>query len=294
MIKKTILISAISALTGCAPLQQAPLIYTSKVSVGVDVSVGTENPDGSISIGFKSVDAAYVPIAVSKKLKDKDGTDLGNSGIIPIVATYGEVNQDSPVSQNDSGAPQEYIKAYRQARNDANTSSHKLATAQKSLEKLTASLAALQAQQETTAPDANEAASTGKKINAEIIAKKAEIITLQSDLQKKTATAETLFQKAAEAALSQKYEKTDALSVFGRFDSYTAATGSKPTASLTAGKIFSTGIASQNLTEAVKNEAGTFSITQCIEKASNFIKESVSDLDAKGKAELISKLCTPS
>jgi len=39
-------------LLGCSPLQQAPLVYSSKVSVGVDVSAtSTETPGAGVTIG---------------------------------------------------------------------------------------------------------------------------------------------------------------------------------------------------------------------------------------------------
>lgn len=53
-------------LAGCAPLAQAPLVYSSKSTFGLDVSAtSTETPGVSFSIGSKQVDAAYVPVAVA-------------------------------------------------------------------------------------------------------------------------------------------------------------------------------------------------------------------------------------
>jgi hypothetical protein len=62
-------------LAACAPLQQAPLIYSSKTTVGIDVSTPTsEQPGVTINIGFKMVDAAYVPVAVAKECDTKKGS----------------------------------------------------------------------------------------------------------------------------------------------------------------------------------------------------------------------------
>jgi hypothetical protein len=55
------------ALSACAPLQQAPLVYSSKTVVGLDISATTtETPGASFAFGYKSVDAAYVPVAVAR------------------------------------------------------------------------------------------------------------------------------------------------------------------------------------------------------------------------------------
>jgi len=58
---------SLAALSACAPLQQAPLVYSSKTVVGLDVSATTtETPGASFAFGYKSVDAAYVPVAVAR------------------------------------------------------------------------------------------------------------------------------------------------------------------------------------------------------------------------------------
>lgn len=60
--------SAALVLSGCAHLEQAPLVYTSKTSFGLEVSTtSTESPGISMIVGFKQVDAAYVPVAVARK-----------------------------------------------------------------------------------------------------------------------------------------------------------------------------------------------------------------------------------
>jgi hypothetical protein len=52
-------------------------------------------------------------------------------------------------------------------------------------------------------------------------------------------------------------EKRDAMSVYGRFDGSTSAGGNERKAGLTAGRVFSTGVAAQNLTAAATSEATT-------------------------------------
>ena len=58
-------------LTGCAHLEQAPLVYASKSSFGVDISsASTENPGLSVNLGYKQIDAAYVPVAVARACRE--------------------------------------------------------------------------------------------------------------------------------------------------------------------------------------------------------------------------------
>jgi hypothetical protein len=63
MIKFTSLFTLIlTFLFGCTALEQAPLVYTSKQIVGIDVSAPTTESTGvTVSVGYKNVDAAYVP-----------------------------------------------------------------------------------------------------------------------------------------------------------------------------------------------------------------------------------------
>jgi hypothetical protein len=70
-------VGALALLMGasaCAPLAQAPLVYSSKNSFGVDISAtSTETPGVSLAIGVKMVDAAYVPVAVAVPCNSANG-----------------------------------------------------------------------------------------------------------------------------------------------------------------------------------------------------------------------------
>jgi len=87
--------------------------------------------------------------------------------------------------------------------------------------------------------------------------------------------ADERFIAAAQAASLVNTKKYDALSVYGRFDSNGSAaatasgTASAPTTngSVLVGKVFSTGLASQNLTEAVMIEARSKCITSALNLA---------------------------
>jgi hypothetical protein len=53
--------------SGCPPLQQAPLMYTSKQTLGIDLTTPTaQSPSVTSNLGFMNLDAAYIPLAVSK------------------------------------------------------------------------------------------------------------------------------------------------------------------------------------------------------------------------------------
>ena len=125
------------SLTACAPLQQAPLVYSSKLVVGLDVSTSTtENPGFSFSAGVKTVDAAYVPVAVSKA-NDERSTAERTVEIQPILAKFGQGNSDrKPDIETENNKAK--ILSYLQAQQDAKESKEAVL---KSQTELTAALA---------------------------------------------------------------------------------------------------------------------------------------------------------
>lgn len=313
----------------CAPLQQAPLVYSSKVAVGVDLSSNaTENPGISITLGVKTVDVAYVPVAVSKEVDAKSANGTATPEILPIFAQYGQGSTDGD-TKNLTDAKKQKINAYIDARKaavdattlqtseDAKLAELKrqqaaIALAIKTLDTLgaqppqpvpTAAAAAMSPASADAALDVATAAANTKRDDAiqktlnpqlldikdpEILAMPKGTLDLSSlrsrlatklvekdsalpiqakaseaarnDAAEKTARANDLFQQAAQAASLLQTSKTDAMSVFGRFDSTSSATApatgaSGAAAGLLIGKVFSTGLASQNLTEAAKISA---------------------------------------
>lgn len=290
----------------CAPLQQAPLVYSSKATVGLDVSTPTtENPGISINIGVKVVDAAYVPVAVSKEI-DSRATDKATIGITPIQAIYGQGNNDGTPHLLEA-ENKEKINVYLNAKaelakagEDVAKNERERAELNRVLGRIDAALASLK--DFTTTPETldekrdrvfaeingtllTELAAAGVSIppiSADAARKydasntqrsletakdtttkkvefsNAEAARLSKIADAKASEAQRLLSEAAKAANLLKTSKTDAYSVYGRFDSNGSGNqsgGDKPTAQLLVGKIFSTGLASQNLTEAVKIEA---------------------------------------
>lgn len=59
-------------LAACYPMEQAPLVYASKATVGVGISAGTsDNPGLEMILGYKATDVALVPVAVAKYCSDR-------------------------------------------------------------------------------------------------------------------------------------------------------------------------------------------------------------------------------
>ena len=105
--KKIVALSIAVACTACSALDQAPLVYSSKTSVGIDVSgTSTENLGLSVSVGFKQVDAAYVPVAVAKPC-DNDNKDKNNKcnnkeyEIVKLTGTSSETSDSNPNQAKD-------------------------------------------------------------------------------------------------------------------------------------------------------------------------------------------------
>lgn len=303
------LLAASVTVVACAPLQQAPLLYSSKATVGIDVSTSTtESPGGSISFGVKIVDAAYVPVAVSKKLTDQSGTRELPSEIIRIEAIFGEGSTagrlDSLTEENktkirdfltaklaeeklsDDVKRLEQVQATRATARDAERAS---------VDRISAEIRALAADapEDTKQKKNTERQSSQARLDELIaqIARDAPILeTKRAEVQVAKSNSERLFSAAAEAASFLRTDKRDAMSVYGRFNSTgAAAAASSPSASLTAGKIFSTGVASQNLTEAARHEAAASSLAICFQGLAKLFE----GIDATKRAELLAKFDSP-
>lgn len=271
--------------SACAPLQQAPLLYSSKTTVGIDVSASTtESPGASISIGFKVVDAAYVPVAVSKEEKNPDGTPSHSFDIVKIEAVFGEGatsgRLDSLTEENKTR-----IREFLLAKQQEQLASEAVSKTEEAIKKLPDQIEKtkkniIEKNDAITALPADAADNQKKATQSELATaqkESADLFTLQqtttarltsekAEYEKAKTNAEKLFVAAAQAASLLRTDKRDAMSVYGRFNADSSASASSsPSANLTAGKIFSTGVASQNLTEAAKIEAQFANISHCID-----------------------------
>lgn len=279
----------------CAPLQQAPLLYSSKTTVGVDLSASTtETPGASISLGVKLVDAAYVPVAVSKDSQLNRSGEIKAFDILRIEAIYGEgvtgSKLDSLTDEN-----KEKIKKYLSAKNEEDSAKNEfdrvvedLNTIQSSPQNVGEAVSGAPPNDGFPTNNIDGAPKRPKENQEQINALKARRERSENNWKAKKEKADALFSAAAEAASLLRTDKHDAMSVYGRFDSKgDGAAGSSPSASLTVGKIFSTGVASQNLTEAVKNDSRYSATAHCLDG----IKTLVDKLSEQAKKdELIGKI----
>ena len=121
----------------------------------------------------------------------------------------------------------------------------------------------------------------------------------EQTLKERKAVSEQRLAQAAEAADLLQTSKSDAMSVFGSFGNNASADGAASTPSATATlrtrKVFSTGLASQNLTEAVKLSTVTDCMAQVASMVSSVAAASaasgVSGDQLKAIAEVSSKAC---
>ena len=242
-------------LTGCAPLQQAPLVYGSKVSLGINVSgQTTEQPAGvSINIGYEQIDAAYVPVMVAKACDKMDDTkDLSHCRdtiykLHNVTAACGDISSDKV---------KDLITNLRKAEHEREEADKKLKAA---------------VMERTSAQDKD------KKAGNDATQKEESLKALNAAKEK---------EKDAEAekrAAYEKYErlwgdlnatkiKQDAYSVFGTFaaDTQIGVGSSQGNTALKIGKVFSTGVASQNLTEGLQKYYQTAGGSQCLAAAKDF------------------------
>ena len=332
-------------LCACAPLQQAPLVYTSGVTVGVKVGVSPTQADSfETVIGFKMLDAAYVPVAVSKP--DSDGADRNKAQVHEIYGRFGEeITPDAvrQLSATETQSVQLYLTAvasFREGQRVANIASKnyddlKLANEQTIKAIQDAKAAAEEAQRtilalRNTAPGvcnfdnaqlglgsnqwqdinlsgirttldfclSNKPAEAAEKDFAAL--KKASELLKNPETQSTNPAALLATQKASakvmEEALASRtaaevsvkaakdtlesreksamealqklanIRKRDALSVYGSFNGgfNQGVANNGPKIDSKLGKVFSTGIAAQNLTEATKFSVITEAYSNCV------------------------------
>ncbi len=268
---RSLMLASSLFVAGCSPLQQAPLMYTSKQVFGVDISAPTTESTGvTMNLGFKNVDAAYVPIAVSKEGADhinivsatygsSDGAQGPSSGDLQVsrvnalkAAILGEQTaQNNLKSANDEFTAAQQYNTYISA-GDTEQARSLVASSVFNSPNLTRHNALITLNKEI--PSNDVAGLKSALIGAEELLRKA---TYNVDMAKKD-LAELLY-----------VQRSDAMSVYGSFGATT--NGSASSLNNKLGKMFSTGVAAQNLTEGIAHESealarGRF-LASCIELA---------------------------
>ncbi|MBW1649970.1 MAG: hypothetical protein JRJ44_04735 [Deltaproteobacteria bacterium] len=312
-------------ISACQPLQQAPLVYSSTAMVGLDIKTATaDQPGFTANIGYKIVDAAYVPIAVAKPC-DNNKTDCTAD-----VYTLQQIKGNNNVGNEETDADNTLIDKFKLIIVEKDTATKKLEAAQKKQQEVNetilatlndldshynyiadkdnreVAIASLQTNIDNLSTDIDNLNNQEKddailKSIAEKQRKKDNLILLKNNLieykQAKTdiSTADNAIKTTDDklknfnmdklaSALKQINNKTDAYSVFGSFEGNTNIGGGK-NANVKLGKVFSTGVAAQNLTEGLGKYYTTMSNTKCVTEGIGFIN-SLTGVTAAEKSNL--------
>ncbi|MCI4588824.1 hypothetical protein MOK15_01700 [Sphingobium sp. BYY-5] len=288
------------ALGGCAQLPQAPLVYSSKLQVGLQLAAATaDTPGTEFSFGMKSLDAAYVPVAVARPCARNQPcrTDLALIFGTNKVDNKDETSND-PVDraykdkQGAERAMQEHILAQANAQ-QAQEDTQKILDKARERDRINGLAAA------ATADDQVRLAGITTELGGRTTA------TLTNDFQTRQAEVNRLsgLTKTLEGNVSAKakdyYEiatkfgrlaksddKRDALSVFGSFNTGVALAqnDNKPKLGLGIGKLFSTGVAAQNLTTGLGRAS-------CLQTGKDYLAEVTAPADKADLAKKIVELC---
>ncbi|HLD64957.1 MAG TPA: hypothetical protein VJA19_02830 [Pseudomonas sp.] len=317
-IKAAALIGAVSTVVwGCAPLQQAPLVYTSSHVVGVKLGMAPTQPESlEVVVGYKDLDAAYAPVAVSNPYLDeaiKPGNKYDKElyEIKEIYGIYGTQATAEAASQLLTADESNDMKLFFEAYSGKKTSESIAIAAEsklndaRSLNELSESIKA-----ELEKPGSCtkfSLSTTVSKLVEELLSctgkeeDKNEVSRLYSGLKDSNQTL-IVTRDALKAAQQEKdktsldlaektrihneisskvkkvleklasIQKRDAISVYGSFDADTVAgtneDGAKPLdgggVNVKIGKVFSTGVAAQNISEAQKIVASSVVVGSCI------------------------------
>jgi hypothetical protein len=267
------LVAAGLLLGGCVPMQQASLVYVSKNQVGVGVSAGVpESPGLDVNIGFKSLDAAYVPVAVARACAAGEAQCDQKPYELLQVAGKNSVSDSRSADQKRIA---EYKDSIRHDRAEQDELRGKLKVAEDKIAAIdtlaneTAELARLQ--NPTALPDGTIPLDQAKinatkqriadirgyqigraQIDAEIPALKKAIAALDIEINRNYNLLGEIVSNPDSASGDDKF---DAYSVFGTFEA--APQGTAEGASLSLGKVFATGIAAQNMSQGARAESAS-------------------------------------
>ena len=253
-------------LAACYPMEQAPLVYASKSTIGVNITGGTtDNPGVDIVLGFKASDIALVPVAVAKYCPNTNASECTND----IYKTQIIAGRKS--DQSSSATLQLQIAKAESAVKDAANRVLELQNQKTNLQTqktdairrdgLRSQRATFNAAPPVEGEDKQlKLADFDTQINAfqnlpetatltkQIDDKQGEIATATATLDAAKATLAGLNAQARSDVLA---DRGDSLSVFGTFG---GSGNAKPaegnaTAGLVGEKVFATGIAAQNLSD---------------------------------------------
>jgi hypothetical protein len=270
----------LTSLGGCAPLSQASLVYTSAATLGVGVRAPSPEGSGvSLTVGYGQIDAAYVPVMVARPCPTNT-PDTCTQATHPLQPIIGHNNVDrSDKALDDS---------LNQARLAVETASQAVRRLEQAID-LTNQRQdergrRLREAQEQNAR-ANESVADGAPapqridttaLEAEIARDRDGLPQLRADLETaRTAERDAIahYRGLVERVRSNNIDvKDDAFSVFGSFNG--SAGGNAPntqgagaSGNLTVGRAFSTGVASQHLTQGIRESALAQGMAACLAEA---------------------------
>ncbi len=294
---------------GCYPLEQAPLVYTSRQQMGVNVSAGTpDNPGLELSIGYKGVDAALVPVMVAKHCPDLSIQQCDNfTYALQKILGTNNVGDESSVDAARINELQGAIGVHQAQVTRLEDDLQRIKSQIADLDRLQSQLQAFENERKTIddsqkrdlndddpatpvedrTPRLEEIDRQIQELNSKLSARE-ELTAAQSSRETEIANAKARLaedrDRLAELqnwrAQSSKDEKEDALSVFGSFDG--SATANNTSAGLGVGKVFSTGVASQHLTQGMGRASGVAVRAKCIQTVAEVAK-ALTDEPAKAK-----------
>lgn len=282
--KKLTIIMGCSVLTACAPMEQVPLVYSSKNIFGVSLNSGSaEQPGLDVTIGYKGLDAAYVPVAVAKACPKELGEHCIHSmfEMKPLTGVSNEAGRQSADNSRIDRLTAD-VRDAKKAAEDKEREAAELRTLLKANDDQRVGLADLVMQRDALAAaeqnDANRKDLEDRQQKIAAISKLEPAKDTQKridDLEKQAhdargAEARDAAQLGTLLAIRQVDRQgtfTDAYSVYGSFGG-SASGGTK--AELSLGKTFSTGIAAQNISRGIATSAGT---VQCLNALMAFARE---------------------
>ena len=313
--------------TACAPLMQAPLVYSSKTQAGVNfTTTSAETPGVEISLGYKSLNTAYVPVAVARACESDDPTKcIGDPYDVKPVRGGNDVTFGVKPTEQALAAAMSSASDANIALTDAEGTLKAKAAAYDTAQTL---LVAARANREAKAktlsdipppptppadgspaqPDPNAAArlaAQDDRDDAERVYKGAEEEAAKALIVKNLAqsdrdrAATRLADAQAKVALVQRglnesgtNLRTDALSVYGRFEGRadTKKTSSEAVVSGVVGNDFSTGVASQYLAEGIARGVALDSSADCVKQGTALLGDVSGDARA-AKIDGILALC---
>ncbi|GAB5347745.1 hypothetical protein [Alteriqipengyuania sp. 357] len=241
----------------CVPMESASLTYVSKTTAGLSLSAGTPDTPGiDLTIGFDDKNVAFVPVAVAKACYRGTGTNCENAiyELQTIQGKKGDAIISSPIEseieklsdqitakseeQSDDSSTLASLEAQLKAYNEAEAANEQLTTLMSAEGADQARITELRSRVEQR-PSIDQA-----QVQNRVTALKSAIPARKNEIDGLLALRAQL---SAQLGADSNSTRDDSYSIYGKFSG--SGAGDAEGGGLTAGKVFATGIAAQNLTE---------------------------------------------